>query len=384
MTKILWADDEIEHLRAHILFLQEKGFHVTTVSNGIDAIDELDQDFFDVVFLDENMPGLTGLETLVKIKEKRPDLPVIMITKSEEELIMEDAIGSKIADYLIKPVNPNQILLTLKKNLDSKRLLGDRAMTSYRSQFMDLSSQISDAHDFDSWLEVYNKLVFWDIELSQTADPGMKGMLQAQQTEANGQFFKFISRNYLHWLKPNSDQEAPVLSHTAFKKLIYPVAKEEESLFVVLIDNLRMDQWRTIRNILSDYFVIKQENAYCTILPTATQYARNSFFAGLMPSEIEKIHKDLWLNENDEGSKNQYEPELLSLQLKRLGYTRKHSYQKITTLDAGKKLVENFSNLNQNALNIVVYNFVDMLSHARTDMEVIKELAEDETAYRSL
>lgn len=383
-AKILWADDEIEHLRAHVMFLKEKGYEVTTVTNGSDAVDEMDKDFFDIVFLDENMPGLSGLETLVKIKEKRPDVPVVMITKSEEEMIMEDAIGSKIADYLIKPVNPSQILLALKKSLDSKRLLGDKAVSGYRQQFMELTNTISGCQDMEDWSEAYQKIVFWELELQNVQDPGMKGMLEAQKQEANRQFFKFISNNYLDWLNPKNEKDAPVLSHTAFREKVFPHTKEESPLFLLVVDNLRMDQWKMLRTILSEYFVVKSEDSYCAILPTATQYARNSFFAGLMPSEIEKIYKDLWMNEDDEGSKNQYEAELLALQLKRLGYTKKHSYQKITNLEAGKRMLENFSNLSQNHLNVIVYNFVDMLSHARTDMEVIKELAEDETAYRSL
>ncbi len=383
-AKILWADDEIEHLRAHVMFLKEKGYDVTTVTNGGDAIDEMDRDFFDIVFLDENMPGLSGLETLEKIKEKRPDVPVVMITKSEEEMIMEDAIGGKIADYLIKPVNPSQILLALKKSLDSRRLVGDKAMSGYRQQFMELTNAISGCQDMDDWKDVYQKLVYWEIELQSALDPGMKGMLEAQKQEANRQFFKFISTDYLDWLNPKNENDAPVLSHTVFRKMIFPHTKEESPLFVLVVDNLRMDQWKMLRTVLSDYFNIKSEDSYCAILPTATQYARNSLFAGLMPSEIEKIYKDLWLNEDDEGSKNQYESELLALQLKRLNYTKKHSYQKITNLEAGKRMLENFSNLSQNHLNVIVYNFVDMLSHARTDMEVIKELAEDETAYRSL
>lgn len=382
--KILWADDEIEHLRAHVMFLKEKGYDVTTVTNGGDAVDEMDRDFFDIVFLDENMPGLSGLETLVKIKEKRPDVPVVMITKSEEEMIMEDAIGSKIADYLIKPVNPSQILLALKKSLDSKRLVGDKAISGYRQQFMELTNTISGAQDMDDWMDVYQKITFWELELQSAQDPGMKGMLEAQKQEANRQFFKFVSNNYLDWLDPKQAEDAPTLSHTVFREKIFPHLKDESPIYVIVVDNLRMDQWKVLRTVLSDYFNIKIEDGYCAILPTATQYARNALFAGLMPSEIEKIYKDLWLNENDEGSKNQYEAELLALQLKRLGYTRKHSYQKITTLDAGKKMLENFSNLSQNHLNVIVYNFVDMLSHARTDMEVIKELAEDEAAYRSL
>lgn len=382
--KILWADDEIEHLRAHVMFLREKGYDVTTVTNGADAVDEMDRDFFDIVFLDENMPGLSGLETLVKIKETRPDVPIVMITKSEEEMIMEDAIGSKIADYLIKPVNPSQILLALKKNLDSRRLVGDKAVSGYRQQFMELTNTISGAEDMSDWTDVYQKLIFWELELQNAQDPGMKGMLEAQKQEANRQFFKFVSNHYLDWLNPKNEKDAPTLSHTAFREKVFPHLKDETPLFVMVVDNLRMDQWKMMRTVLSDYFQVKSEDNYCAILPTATQYARNSFFAGLMPSEIEKIYKDLWLNENDEGSKNQYESELLGLQLKRLGYTKKYSYQKITNLEAGKKMVENFANLSQNHLNVVVYNFVDMLSHARTDMEVIKELAEDEAAYRSL
>ena len=380
---ILWADDEIDLLKPHVLFLEQKGFTVVTVNNGEDALDQVMGYHFDLVFLDENMPGLNGLETLVRIKEITPTLPVIMITKSEEEHIMEDAIGSKISDYLIKPVNPNQILLSIKKNLDTKRLVSEKSSSQYQREFREIGMTLSNNLSTEEWTEVYKKIVHWDLELEKSKDRGMFEILNMQKNEANAQFCKYIEKNYLQWVNGAAD-DIPLMSHNLLKERVFDEVDKEAPLFLVVIDNLRYDQWKILQPVLNDFFRVDEESLYFGILPTATQYARNALFAGLMPSEIQKMYPKLWLNDEDEGGKNQYEADFLTGQLKRLGYHFKHSYNKITNLSAGKKLVDNFNNLLSNDFNAVVYNFVDMLSHARTDMEVIRELADDEAAYRSI
>ncbi len=380
---ILWADDEMDLLKPHVLFLKEKGFDVTTTTNGQDALDLFGKQKYDIVFLDENMPGLSGLETLVKIKNSRPDVPVVMITKSEEEYIMEDAIGSKIADYLIKPVNPNQILLSIKKNLDTKRLVSEKTSSAYQQEFRSIGMTLNDKLDYKAWVEVYRKLIFWELELEQSKDEGMYDILTMQKNEANLQFSKFIEANYLDWLK--QEDKSPVMSHNLFRRKVLPVVDAtEDPVFFILIDNLRYDQWKVIAPILYEHLDLVEEDTYMSILPTATQYSRNAIFAGLMPADIEKRFPKLWVNDEDEGGKNQHEEEFVNDQLQRLRKTYRSSYTKITNFDAGKDLADNISNLYGNRLNVIVYNFVDMLSHARTDMQVIRELADDESAYRSL
>ncbi len=380
---VLWADDEIDLLKPHILFLQEKGYDVQTATSGDEALELVEANNFSVVLLDENMPGLSGIETLSKLKTKRPQLPVIMITKSEEEHIMEDAIGSKISDYLIKPVNPNQILLSLKKTLDNKRLISEKTTSNYQQEFRQIGMSLGDRLNWEEWKDIYKKLVYWELELEKSKDESMFEILKMQKSEANKLYGKFIENNYIGWLNGKT-ANPPLFSHTLFKAKIAPMLDKDETTFVVLIDNLRYDQWKIIEPIINEYFKVEQEDLYSSILPTATQYARNAFFAGLMPSEIEKRFPKLWLNDEDEGGKNMHEEELLAEQLKRLGKDVKMSYHKITNHAAGKKLSENMSNLMQNRLNVIVYNFVDMLSHARTEMEVIRELADDEKAYRSI
>jgi CheY-like chemotaxis protein len=380
---ILWADDEIELLKPHILFLKEKGYEVATALSGNDALDMVKENDFDIVLLDENMPGISGLETLVRIKQLRSDLPVVMITKSEEEHIMEDAIGSQISDYLIKPVNPNQILLTLKKNLENKRLIREKTSSAYQQEFRHIGMTLSDRLNFNEWKEVYQKLIFWELELSRSKEEGMEEILRMQKSEANTQFNKYVIQHYANWLN-GKDPEPPLLSHTVFRSKVVPEIDKADTTFLVLIDNLRYDQWKVIQPIISEYFKVESEDLYCSILPTATQYARNAFFAGLMPSEIEKRYPKFWLNDEDEGGKNLHEEFFMQEQLKRLGKDVKSSYTKITNFQSGKKLAEQIPNLMGNKFNTIVYNFVDMLSHARTEMEVIRELADDEKAYRSI
>lgn len=382
-AQILWADDEIDLLKPHLLFLKEKGYNVTTANSGTEALELIGKQEFDIVFLDENMPGLSGLETLTRLKAVRNDLPVVMITKSEEENLMEDAIGSKIADYLIKPVNPNQILLSLKKILDNRRLISEKTTSGYQQEFRSIGMTLSDRLTHTEWGEVYKKLVFWELELDKSDDQSMYEVLTMQKREANVAFGKFIEQHYINWLN-GKDKDAPVLSHTLLKNKLAPQLEKDGTTFFVLIDNLRYDQWKVLQPVISQYFKVDSEDLFYSILPTATQYARNALFAGLMPSEIEKRFPQLWKNDDDEGGKNLHEEEFLAANLKRISGDVKFSYHKVTNYGAGKKLVENINNLMQNKLNVIVYNFVDMLSHARTEMEVIRELADDDAAYRSI
>lgn len=380
-ARILWADDEIDLLKPHILFLQEKGFEIDTVNNGAEAVEMAQGKHYDIIFLDENMPGLTGLETLSKIKAYNSSVPIIMITKSEEEHIMEEAIGGQISDYLIKPVNPNQILLSLKKNLDSKDLVSQKTTSSYQMEFRQIGMQLNDRLDAQQWAEVYERLVKWELKLEESNDPGMKEVFAMQKREANAQFCKYVDNNYRSWLK--GDEDAPLMSHNILSQNLMKRLGEER-IFLIVIDNLRYDQWRVLQPMINEYFNTDKELLYYSILPTATQYARNALFAGMMPLEIEKKFPKLWLNENDEGGKNMHEKEFLQANLDRHRKPIKMSYNKVIKLDFAKKLVDRFNELTEYDLNAVVYNFVDMLSHARTEMDVIKELADDEPAYRSL
>jgi len=380
--KILWADDEIDMLKPHILFLESKNYKVTTCKSGMEAIEKIEKENFDIVFLDENMPGLSGLETLSEIKEKRAEIPIVMITKSEEEYIMEDAIGSKIADYLIKPVNPNQILLSLKKNLDHSRLITEKTTSNYQQEFRKISMDMSSINSFEGWAELYQRLVYWELQLEAIEDSGMFEILESQKLEANNQFCKFIDRNYPDWFDNNS--EAPVMSHTLFKNKIAPEISKKQPTLLVVVDNLRYDQWKAFEGTINNYYKKEDDSVYFSILPTATQYARNAIFSGLMPSEMEKLFPKYWLNDTEEGGKNMFEAEFLESQLKRLGMNIKYEYHKITSLKGGKRLVDNFRSQKDNDLTVVVYNFVDMLSHSKTEMEVIKELASNDKSYRSL
>ncbi len=381
--KILWVDDEIDLLKPHIMFLEKKNFEVTTCNNGRDAVDVFSEGDFDIVFLDENMPGMSGLETLQEIKEKKSSTPVIMITKSEEELIMEEAIGAKIADYLIKPVNPNQILLSIKKNLEHSRLVSEKTTLDYQKEFRKIAVDMSMVNTYEEWADLYRRLLFWELELENIEDQGMIEILDSQKIEANAQFGKFIERNYADWYAPKADR--PVLSHTLFRELVVPeIVKKEKPVLFVVIDNLRYDQWKAFESVVANHYKLDKEVPYYAILPTATQYARNAIFSGLTPLEMEKQFPQYWKNDVEEGGKNLYEAEFLTAHLKRLGLNIKQDYFKITNFAGGKKLVENFKAYKSNDLVTIVYNFIDMLSHAKTEMEVVKELAADDKAYRSL
>lgn len=384
LAKILWVDDEMESLQSQKLFLENKGYEVHTLTNGYDALDFVKENIIDVVLLDETMPGITGLETLSKIKEINQQLPVVLITKNETENLMDDAIGSQISDYLIKPVNPNQVLLSLKKIIDNRRLVAEKTTSAYQQEFRNLFMALNSNPNYNEWMDLYKKLVYWELEMEKSDSPEMREVFQTQKNEANTEFFKFISKNYASWVNPKNI-DAPIMSHTLLRYKVLPHLEKGKPLFVALIDNLRYDQWKSIQPIFSESFRIHEEETFYSILPTATQYSRNAIFAGLMPLEIEKTFPSQWKNDDEEGGKNLYEDEFLKAQLKRLGKGDiKYSYTKVVNHQDGQKLVDNIHNLLQNDLNIIVYNFVDMLSHARTEMEVLKELASDESSYRSI
>lgn len=381
---ILWADDEIDLLKPHILFLSQKGYEITPVNSGADALDKFQEQNFDIIFLDENMPGMTGLETLAQIKAQKPNIPVIMITKSEEEHIMEEAIGAKIADYLIKPLNPNQILLSVKKILDKQRLISEKTNQGYQQDFRNLSMILNDRMDHEEWVEIYKKLIYWELEIDATQGKDMSEVFEMQKGEANTNFVKFIEEHYEDWLN-DADADRPVLSHQLMKKKVFPLLNEQESLFFIVIDNLRYDQWRMIEPFISDYYSVEEESAYYSILPTTTAYARNAIFSGMMPADMLKYHSDIWIQEDDEEGKNLNEEEFLRRQLKKNRLENiKFSYNKVITQEQGKTVLQNADNLLKNQFNALVYNFVDMLSHARTDVNMIRELMPDESAFRSL
>lgn len=378
---ILWVDDEIEHLRAHIIFLEKKGYEVVTVTNGPDAIEQCKQRNFDIIMLDEMMPGLTGLETLQTIKEITPATPVVMVTKSEEEDIMDQAIGSKIADYLIKPVNPNQILLTLKKNVHRKEIVTEVTQTGYQQSYLNIAQQIDNCKTAEDWMNIYKRIVHWELELS-SADSNMTEMLQMQKEEANIGFAKYIRNNYLGWVAP-TPADHPMLSNEIFKKKIFPAIDNGEKVFLIVIDNFRYDQWRMLAPEIGDMFDI-DEQLYFSILPTATQYARNAIFSGLMPTQIAELFPDLWVDEDEEEGKNLNEGPLIKKQIERYRRHDTFSYHKINDSAGAEKFLQQLKSLSGNDLNVAVVNFVDMLSHARTESKMVRELANNESAYRSI
>lgn len=380
MIKILWADDEIDLLRPHIIFLEQKGYSVTPVVSGTDAIEACSNTHFDVVFLDENMPGLSGLETLLEIKKAQPALPVVMITKSEEENIMEQAIGQKISDYLIKPVNPNQILMSIKKVVHAQEIITEKTTSGYQSEFMRIGTQINDSMSAEDWQKVYNNLIFWEMQLDE-AGGSMDEMLQMQKTEANNLFAKYIRKNYEGWIESGKH---PVMSPDIFKTKVFPLLDKGEKVFFILIDNLRQDQWRIIQREIGGLYNFDSDDTFYSILPTATQYSRNAIFSGLMPAQIRKMYPNLWVDEEEDEGKNLNEEALIKTQIERFRKKFTFSYNKINTNQAGEKYNESVKSLLGNDLNVVVFNFVDMLSHARTEVKLFRELAPDEAAYRSL
>ncbi len=380
---ILWADDEIDLLKPHILFLQQRGYDITPVNNGSEAVERCESKHFDVVFLDEHMPGMSGLEALNLIKNAKPNLPVVMITKNEEEQIMEEAIGAKIDDYLIKPLNPSQILLSVKKILDNKRLVIEKTNMNYQQEFRKISMAFLDDLNHEQWTDIYKKLVFWELQLDEGDNRDMVEVLEMQKVEANVNFSRYIRKHYESWLN-DPGASKPLLSHQLMKKKIFPEVNQGMPCFLIVIDNLRYDQWKVLQPIIEDHFNVEKEELYFSILPTTTAYCRNAIFSGLLPSEMAREHPDWWVGEDVDDGKNNFEGEFLARQIRKNNLPIKHAYHKIKKTEEGRDLVDSVNNLFTNNLNVIVYNFVDMLSHARTDMAMIRELAPDESAYRSL
>lgn len=382
--KILWADDEIDLLKPQLFFLEKKGYKVVTVSNGHDAVDEFEKNSdIDIIFLDESMPGLSGLQTMQKLKAIKPSLPIVMITKNEAENIMEEALGSQIDDYLIKPVNPNQILLTLKKIVDNKRLVREKTSSDYQVEFRNILMEINSGLDTQSWVQAYKKIVNWEIKIDASGSEEMMDILSMQKSEANSEFSKFITRHYPEWMKDKST--APVMSPDLLAAKVFPHINDQTPVVFLLLDNLRWDQWKMIEPVITQLFDLEEESDFYSILPTSTQYSRNAIFAGMMPGEIAKTFPDMWKDDFEEGGKNMFEDVLLGKQIqRRIRKEIKWQYLKITNVEDARDLSEKALDYLHNNLVVIVYNFIDMLSHARTEMEVLKELAGDEKAYRSL
>lgn len=381
--KILWTDDEIEVLRPHIIFLGEKGYDVHTCSNGNDTIDLVSANNYDIIFLDENMPGLSGIDTLREIKKLKPSIPVVMITKSEAEDIMDVAIGSEIADFLIKPVKPSQILLSLKKNIEGSRLVTETTTVDYQSEFGKIRSLISMAGNYSDWIDIYRNMVYWETRLDSANDKNLEEIFHMQQQEANSEFARFVANSYLEWLSPGC-KDKPLFSNRLMEKKVFPLLEAKSSVLFILIDNLRYDQWKIIASELNEHVNISSENLYFSILPTATQYSRNAIFAGLMPAEIEKMMPQYWVNDDEDKGKNLYEDKLLEANLKRNRLDCRWEYYKAGSNTEGKKINDKINGILKNDLTVLVYNFIDMLSHARTEIGLIRDLADNESAYRSV
>lgn len=382
--RILWADDEIDSLKPHLFFLEKKGYELTTVTNGHDALQVYQDDStFDVVFLDESMPGLTGLETLSRIKTVNPRQSVVMITKNEAENLMEEAIGSQIDDYLIKPVNPNQIVLSLKKILDNRRLVAEKSVQNYQMAFRQISMDINSGLDLEGWIDIYKQIIGWELRMESADTAQMEEILNMQKSEANKEFSKFVIKNYASWFEQSS--ESPVLSHQLLREKVFTAWDQSKPAVVLLLDNLRYDQWKILEPIILENYNVENEDHFISMLPTATQYSRNAIFSGMTPDEISKRMPEYWRHDFEEGGKNMFEKELITqLVARTFSESKKVDYIKVTNVQAAKNLQNNILNYLNNDLTFIVYNFIDMLSHARTEMEVLKELAGDEKAYRSL
>ncbi|MDR2836469.1 MAG: PglZ domain-containing protein [Bacteroidales bacterium] len=383
-TKILWVDDEIDMLKPHIIFLEQKGYIISTATNGSDALEMVTNENFDVIFLDENMPGLSGIETMEKIKDISPLIPIVMITKSEEENIMDEAIGSKISDFLIKPVNPNQIILVLKKIIDKQRLVSQKITSSYQSEFTKLGMEINETYDFSEWIDVYKKLTNWELKLSESDDSNMDEIIHSQLKEANYSFAKYIKKNYISWFDNKNTDKIPLFSQNLLSKKVFPYLKNNEKVVFLLLDNLRFDQWKIIEPLLSQYYTIEEEDLYYSILPTATQYSRNSIFSGLMPYEINMLYPELWKNDEEEGGKNLYEEEMLHNLMKRHNVLSSVGFEKLLDISYTKKIIDNLHSLMNNQFNVLIVNFMDALSHASTEQKSIKELASSLNSYRAI
>ena len=382
--RILWVDDEIDMLTAHVRLLEQKGYVVETATNGDDALQLVKQKGYDLVFLDEMMPGKGGLEALAEIKEAEPSLPVIMVTKNEAESLMEEAIGGKITDYLTKPVNPSQILLACKKIFESKQIAGAVMSRDYAKELQSIALALMNPLDEQEWIDLYVRITNWDKELDDHPELGLRQTVLDQKRECNVEFAKFVERRYKDWIG-NPRRPIP-LSTDVVERFVLPLVNDKTSVFLFVIDCLRLDQWLVMEEFLSDLFTFDR-NYYFSILPTATPYSRNAIFSGLFPSELEQRYPDIWqAGEDDETSRNRHESQLLEklLERKRIVLKPEPKYVKILDAEYGRQFESNILSYMNSRLTAIVVNFVDMLAHGRSDSPLLKEIAPDEAAYRSL
>jgi CheY-like chemotaxis protein len=382
--QILWADDEIDLLRPHIKFLEQKGFAVTAVPNGEDALSALSRQRFDVVLLDEMMPGLGGLATLDAIKSRDLTLPVILVTKSEEETLMEEAIGKRITDYLIKPVNPSQVFLACKRVLDAEKLQDSQRARDYVGEMQRWQSLDIRRLGWEEWVELALDVARWDVRFDNLPDAGLKQAHQDFRRSLNIDFARFVEDGYPHWVR-RPDQR-PKLSTDVVKHAVVPPLKQGRRVVFIIIDCMRLDQWLTLEPLIEEYFDIKREY-YCSILPTATPYSRNAIFSGLLPAELHRRHPDLWQeSSNDERTKNRFERQLLDFQLERMRAMPEKGtkYMKIYTADEAHQTRRQINSIAGLALVSMVFNFLDILAHGRSESEILQELAPDEAAFRAV
>nr|WP_317632372.1 PglZ domain-containing protein [uncultured Flavobacterium sp.] len=383
--KILWIDDEIELLKPQILFLKNKNIDVITANNGNDGIDIFKEAAgIDLVILDENMPGLSGLDTLVELKKIDSTVPAFMLTKSEEERIMEEAIGSQIARYLIKPTSSANIYAAIIQQLNGKSIISESIKNEFLSNHRRLSLEINNLRDYEDFTSFYTEIVNWEIK-ADALDKSLSNLLIDLKQQTNIQFAKYIENNYEDWFE-QPDMDRPVLSHEIFKKYIIPKLKIEDdaSYLVIVVDNLRYDQWKVLQPEIQEYYNLVKENLYYSILPTATQYSRNAIFSGLTPYEMKKQHPEFWRDDVDEGLKNEFEFEFLKAQLKRFRLDINAEYIKISGANDGEKFLRNIKQYKNNKITTLVYNFIDMLSHARTDSKIMRELSANDQSYRDI
>tara|TARA_Y200000002_G_scaffold55084_2_gene40451 strand:+ start:7452 stop:8993 length:1542 start_codon:yes stop_codon:yes gene_type:complete len=380
MIKILWIDDEIDFFHSHIIFLEQKGFEVIKAKSGAEGLIILDNSRIDVILIDQNMPGLAGTETIKLINEKFDQTPIVMISQNSDDNTIDQAIGNRVKDYIIKPINPNQVLLTLRKILSKKELINNTTLDNYQKKYQEINNLINECSSLEDWKNVYKTLVKWEIKLSNTDDVDIVEIIMSQKKYANNLFSSFIEKNYQKEL----ENESFVSSINIFKKHVFPNINRKESTLLILIDNFRYDQWKMIEGLITENYTIDEEFLYTSILPTTTQYSRNSIFSGLSPLQIKKKYPSYWVDEFDNTNKNKFENQLLEDQLTKLGLKFKHKFIKISNSKDSKSFNKNLINQQKFNLTTVVYNFIDMISHAKKDVKLIKELASTDKAYREL
>lgn len=382
--RILWVDDEVDLLKSQIIFLESKNFKVIPVSSGEEAVNQVKASGFDLVLLDEMMPGMDGLETLFRIKQIKPDLPVIMATKSEREELIEQALGQRIDDFLLKPLNPSQVLASCRRVLDGRKLVEEQTVRDYVQSSQELRSFDYSTLDWQAWCRHYRNLVEWDMRLSQLRDDGLHVSHEGTLREANLEFCRFVEENYTGWLH---GQSRPILSTDIIERYVVPPVRDGKKCLFIILDCMRLDQWLTIEQAIKSYFDIRTDYYY-SILPTATPYSRNAIFGGLFPAQIAKSYPQYWEkgDTSNEASLNRHEYQLLEMNLARLKCktSPEPRYVKIFNIDESREVRKNFGSFQNVPLVSLVVNFMDILVHSRAESQVLQEITPDEKAFRSL